>query len=84
MDAIKMAHKDSMGQDINPDDIVAYAPAKQSSGFRYGIVVGETAKSVKVAVRWSIDQVRNRPHTPGEYSSALAPHSLLVINKLMP
>jgi len=79
-----MTHKDSIGQDIMPDDIVAYAPAKQSAGFRYGIVVGETAKSVKVAVRYSLDSIHQRPHNVGDYSSALTPRSLLVINKLVP
>lgn len=75
-------HKDAIGQDINPDDIVAYSSTHHGAGFLFGRVVGETPKRIKIAVRYSLaDAIK--PVGSNIYGSPIDPDHVIVINKAL-
>lgn len=76
-----MAHKDAIGQDINPDDIVAWSPASKSAGPNFGKVTGITPKRVSLRQWYSMDDMNRRPD--GGYKTSVEPKNLIVITKLM-
>lgn len=78
-----MTHKDAMGQDINPDDIVAYSRASQSAGHLFGRVRGESPKMVQIKEYYSFqDAVADANKSP--YRTSVRPENLIVITKLVP
>jgi pyocin large subunit-like protein len=77
-----MTHKDAIGQDIMPDDIVAWSPASRGAGHLFGRVVGVSPKQVQVEYRYSINELLNNPARG--YKTSVRPENLIVITKLVP
>lgn len=77
-----MTHKDAIGQDINPDDIVAWSPASRGAGHLFGRVVGQSPKRVQVSYKYSLNDLLTQPFKG--YKTSVEPQNLLVITKLVP
>lgn len=80
-----MTHKDAIGQDIMPDDIVAWSPASRGAGHLFGKVVGESPKQIQVEYRYSLHDLLNVPLRDGRsgYRTSIIPKNVVVITKLV-
>lgn len=81
-----MTHKDAIGQDIMPDDIIAWSPASRGAGHLFGRVVGQSPKQIQVEYRYSLSDLLNVPLRDGRsgYRTTVYPANVIVINKLVP
>lgn len=76
-----MPHLDAVGQEIKPDDIIAWSPASSGAGFVFGRVRGESPKQIQVEYRYSLQDLLARPDG---YKTSVRPKNVIVINQLVP
>lgn len=76
-----MTHKDAIGQDIMPDDIVAWSRMGSSAGPRFARVIGESPKMIRVTgPRFHVKDVDKS----NNYGTSVDPQNVIVITKLVP